>query len=184
MTFLKNNIFLLFVLLFSVNTALYSQESYNPLLVNEELVFIDSDVMSFSTYCNERFDFCMQYPKELLQPSVIPTNNDGQIFISEDGNMTLKVFGSHQLHWTLSEEMGIALHRIEKRQDEADHISHKILTDEYFEIAGIVDGKHHYQKTFEDSGQFITLIFESEFAPLQAEMMEEVREEIIDSFDM
>ncbi len=183
MTFLKNNILVLIVLLFFLSQNSQSQDNNeSPTLFDKELALIGFDVLTFSNYCNGRFNFCVQYPSELFLTTPPPSNNDGRTFISKDGTIQLIVFGTYQLHWTLPETFDMALHAIKSQQTESDWMSSQILGKQYFEISGTVEGNYYYRKTFKRNHQFITLIFESAFAPLKAELIEEVREEIINSF--
>lgn len=48
----------------------------------------------FNTYCNDRFDFCVQYPDILIkQPE--STNGDGTSFISKDRSIKMSTWGSY-----------------------------------------------------------------------------------------
>lgn len=48
-------------------------------------------------YCNARFDFCVQYPAELLPQQYKATNGDGAKWTNEDQSIQLSVAGSHNV---------------------------------------------------------------------------------------
>ncbi len=60
---------------------------------------IPADV--FSTYSNNRFGFSVLYPKDFVEQPA-PTNNDGRVFKSADGEAELTAYGS----WNM-ETLGI-----------------------------------------------------------------------------
>ena len=49
---------------------------------------------SFKTYCNARYDFCIQYPDILIQQEE-SENGDGTHFISKDGKIDMSAWGSY-----------------------------------------------------------------------------------------
>ncbi len=52
------------------------------------------------TYCNNRFDFCVQYPAELKTDEGGSVNADG-IILEAEGGVTIFVSGSHNvMDWT------------------------------------------------------------------------------------
>jgi len=48
--------------------------------------------VSKKTYCNERFDFCIEYP-DSFKARPAPENGDGQIFLSADQKTEIRAFG-------------------------------------------------------------------------------------------
>lgn len=49
------------------------------------------------TYCNARFDFCLQYPDAIFTQSVKSDNDDGISLYSEDGLMRAKAYGAYNI---------------------------------------------------------------------------------------
>ncbi len=56
-------------------------------------VCIRSNAQSDKQYCNERFSFCITYPRQFT-PLPPPENGDGQRFVSTDKKATILTFGS------------------------------------------------------------------------------------------
>jgi hypothetical protein len=54
---------------------------------------VHSQLPSFSRYCNARFDYCIDYPKNILHPLKESDNGDGRIFANSLGENKLLVFG-------------------------------------------------------------------------------------------
>ena len=52
-----------------------------------------SDPFTFSSYCNERFSYCVGYPVFFMFPLRETANADGRIFTDKNGNEILRVFG-------------------------------------------------------------------------------------------
>ena len=58
--------------------------------------FKDAPKVSYDTYCNMRYDYCVDYP-DFLIPQGEATNQDGQRFLSEDGMNQMMVFYSYKM---------------------------------------------------------------------------------------
>ncbi|MEZ4883148.1 MAG: hypothetical protein R3E32_00335 [Chitinophagales bacterium] len=149
------------------------------------LVLIGDRVVVFGKYCNNRFDYCVAYPEKIFETELEPTNDDGRIWVSEDGDMHLTVYGVNSLDWSLQNEY----HRwreVLRANSEGEELNLKtsILADNYFELAGVVNGEYYYQKTYlnQDKEQFITLIFRSEMDPIENKQLRELQETITESF--
>jgi hypothetical protein len=119
----------------------------------------------FDTYCNARFGFCIEYPKDILTPGDESENGDGRIFSDTSGQTTLRVFGR------IAE--GVDGHQISIAQQYAEDlktpmtpegteefiITYKKLGEDFFVISGYANGKFHgrkvfYQKTIAKNGAF------------------------------
>lgn len=108
--------------------------------------------LTFSTYCNERFGFCLEYPDSLLmQPP--PDNGDGRIFKSKDGRVELRAYGSlNALSTTLRQEYLKASASSPTRK-----VTYRLLKTDSFVVSGLEGGKVFYQKTFWRSDVFTTM---------------------------
>lgn len=165
----------------SINAQEIDTKDENTL---KPLVLIGGEVFSLDKYCNNRFDYCVAYPKDLFDNRKKPANNDGRTWISEDGDMRLTVYGTNSLNWSLEEEHKQWRQMLETDKEEDTRLKTNVLTDTYFELAGVVDGMYYYQKTHlnEEKDQFITLIFRSMRNPIENKHIKDLRETITDSF--
>lgn len=83
----------LFIFFFSISA--YSQSKKN---------------LIFENYCNKRYNFCVDYPKDFLFPQPLPTNGDGRQFIGKDAETNLVVSGranwneEKRVEYTISEQ--------------------------------------------------------------------------------
>lgn len=96
----------------------------------------------WTTYCNERFAFCIQRPAFML-PQPPPQNGDGQEF--RLGAARLIAFGSNQVQ-SLSETY---------RQAQKDlQVTYKVLKPGFFVVSGYKRGAmvvYHYTRVTEDA---------------------------------
>lgn len=51
----------------------------------------------YELYCNVRFQYCIDYPKQLMTPEPESSNGDGRIFTNQKNEETLRVFGRNNL---------------------------------------------------------------------------------------
>jgi len=74
---------------------------FQVLLLTISLHFFPSPPAEISwdkkEYCNARFDFCVQYPANLLSEQYKATNGDGAKWSNEDQSIQLSVAGSHNV---------------------------------------------------------------------------------------
>ncbi len=70
------------------------------------LIFTNSTVSQNGIYCNDRFDFCLQYPSDVLSESVSSTNGDGVTLQSTSGKLIVKISGIYDpLNNNIEEEL-------------------------------------------------------------------------------
>ena len=65
---------------------------------------IIENVINYKTYYNSRFGCSIDYPDFLIEQPA-PANNDGRIFLSEDGTVSLTCSGSNNIMFTTAEKM-------------------------------------------------------------------------------
>ncbi len=104
-----------------------------------------SEEILFENYCNGRYSYCIDYPKDILIPQPESENGDGRKFISETNDSELIVWG----------EMNVLDESIEEKFNEAvdeGGIDKKELKENSFIISGKRDDKLYFQmtKTIED----------------------------------
>ncbi len=128
MKYLNQNIIAFFIWVISVLNPVFTQSQ------NE-------------VYCNNRFNFCMQYPTEIFTQKILPENNDGIELHSADGTLVVKVSGVHNaLESTIQEEFELFEQYLKNVGQGFVIISSKIEPEQF--IAYAVSGKEViYQKT-------------------------------------
>jgi hypothetical protein len=114
----------------------------------------------YDTYHNDRFDYSIDYPKEVLFPQGESDNSDGQKFLSKDANASLIVYGSNNaLNQSLED-----LYREESRGGTAENpqkvVTYKTLKDNWFVVSGYNSGRIFYQKTIFHDDVLKTFLFE------------------------
>jgi hypothetical protein len=114
----------------------------------------------YDTYHNERFDYSIDYPKEVLFPQGESDNGDGQKFLSKDADVSLLVYGSNNsLNQSLEE-----VYREESRGGTAENpkkvVTYKVLEDNWFVVSGYNSGRIFYQKTIFHDDVLKTFVFE------------------------
>lgn len=111
------------------------------------LVIGASAQSKFTTYDNDRFNFSIEYPSDLLKMQEPPANNDGRTFLSRDKTVEMRVWGQYNaLDRTLSEEYNEAL------AGYGAGVTYKVLGDSSFVISGTAGSKIFYRKTMLRTG--------------------------------
>ncbi|TXD45760.1 hypothetical protein [Polaribacter sp. IC073] len=95
-----------------------------------------------NNYCNERFSFCIEYPKGFL-PNGESGNGDGQSFYSKDRKTKISSWGN------LVIEDFITLKSNFERDKKNKNITYSNKRENYYVISGIENGKIFYQKTLQ-----------------------------------
>jgi hypothetical protein len=101
--------------------------------------------VDYDTYYNNRFEYVVKYPENLLDQLPPPQNNDGRSFVSPQGSINMAVSGSHNVPQRNLNE--IYQNRLQAYQ-EAGRVTYKTQQDNWFVISGYKDGNVFYTKTF------------------------------------
>ncbi len=104
-------------------------------------------------YTNSRYGYSIYYPQE-LNPNRMPANGDGQAFTSNDGSLSLTVFGSN----LVSEEEIKDLY-MDWMNTIQGEITYTVLEDNYFVLSWLEGNTIHYQKSYSGTGSQNTFIF-------------------------
>lgn len=112
----------------------------------------------YEVYCNDRFDYCIDYPNFLI-PQGEADNGDGQQFVSADGKILMRVYHAFEIDLTTGDFLNLEqaykqdLKKYQPEQHEKD--------DMYYKISGEHTGRRyvHYRTMSKDSG-FINIQFE------------------------
>lgn len=76
------------------------------LYILSSLTFSNQASSQNEIYCNDRFNFCLQFPSDILSESISSTNGDGMTLTSENGNLIVKVSGIYNpLNNSMEEEL-------------------------------------------------------------------------------
>ncbi len=103
----------------------------------------------FSEYCNSRFGFCVDYPRELgMEPP--PVNNDGRVFYNNEG-FSLRVYGQYNALDERLEE------HLQSLKGELDSVTYERLKGDWFVLSGYKGKDIHYIKVIYRDGTFYTL---------------------------
>lgn len=152
------------------NTAKYNANQF--ICSNTEIGRTIPQEVTYERYSNDRFNYSVLYPDNVVTPQDSPTNRDGRDFRSPDGRITMQVYGvNNSLSQTLEERYQVAL-----QADDNRNITYQALEDNFFVISGYEENDVIYQKTLLDNHNFKTLeirydrSFQPEFDPIVAEI--------------
>lgn len=142
--------------------------------------------LSFGSYCNNRFDYCIDYPKDTIYPQPESQNGDGRVFKNKNGDKVLTVYG----HWAMNtdgEDMTLRQQYENDLQgnDEPEGNNNRTITyqklgTDYFVISGYQDKKIFYQKTILKNGAFCYAILR--YNESDKALYDKVSERIFSSF--
>ncbi len=92
-----------------------------------------------SEYCNERFEYCLDYPA-VFEPFGSSKSGDGQIFYINGGKIELLVWGSvNGQNRTLEQE--------KQYISQNRKVEYQTINDSFFVISGFENGKVYYLRT-------------------------------------
>ena len=121
----------------------------------------DADIeLIWKTYHNQRFDFCVDYPSNFLNPSGESENHDGNTFANANGSSEMRASGMYN---ALDETAAEAFERATENDnyyDEERKISYKLQKDNWFVISGNYNESIFYVKSILVDDTFYTLYFE------------------------
>lgn len=115
------------------------------------------------TYCNERFGFCLQYPKNLLFSQGESANGDGTIFKSKDAETTLTIYRDYRDNMTEEFYLSDAFEEdtySSKTVNKDKVITYKKIFKNHYIVSGLKNGKIFYQKTIYKNELLSTAIIE------------------------
>jgi len=119
--------------------------------------------LDYEPYCNVRFQYCVDYPKQLMTPEPESSNGDGRIFINQKNEETLRVFGRNNLDAegrtiSLKQQFDADLKSLAKNT--ATKITYQKRGKTFFVISGYKNGKIFYQKTILKNDAFAYAILQ------------------------
>jgi hypothetical protein len=116
---------------------------------------------AYATYHNARFSYSIAYPQTLLLPQGEADNGDGQVFASQTGDASLRVYGTNfdKSSTDLYPNIEDAFHEA-ATEKAGKAIIYKRLKNNWFVVSGLIDNKIFYQKTVYGNQQTCTLYLE------------------------
>jgi len=129
-------------------------------IIGLSITVFAGEVNKYANYHNQRFNYSIAYPKDILYPQGESDNGDGQKFLSKDADAILTVYGSNNvLNQTLAD-----LYLEESKGGTYDSpkkvVTYKVLKNNWFVVSGYNSGKIFYQKTILNKDQFKSFYFE------------------------
>ncbi len=102
----------------------------------------------YSSYCNNRFGYCLNYPRSMT-PQPESGSGDGRVFKDEKTGATLAVWGRNTTNpaggeYSLEEQYAGDLQQFQSQPDR--QVSYHTLGKGFFVISGYVAGNVFYQK--------------------------------------
>lgn len=146
---------------------------------------IADHAVTYKTYCNSRYGFCIAYPGEILYPQGESGSGDGEAFKSKDGGNTLLAYRDFRDNIDPDKPFAIATaYAQDLKPDEGDplkkNITYKKLGKDFYVISGFHDDKVFYQKTMMADSQLVTCILE--YRQSDRALYDQVSEQVFKSF--
>jgi len=116
----------------------------------------ENSKISYNTYCNARFGFCVEYPGDLLYPQPESDNGDGRIFKNKQGDEILRASGIYNLgpdgeHIPIED---VYTETLDMFRDKT--ITYSKCRSNFFVITGYDNGTVFYQKSIlRDHGEIL-----------------------------
>lgn len=113
--------------------------------------------ISFDTYCNERYDYCVDYPV-FLEPQGESDSRDGQTFVSADGKNILQIFQEYKMDMETGEFYDVAEAYYIDRERKGAML--KELHENHYILGREIDGRLERQVSIKMGQGFLTLLFD------------------------
>lgn len=110
---------------------------------------------NYERYYNDRFNYSVLYPPNLLKPQNAPQNNDGRTFISSNNNIEMKVFARRNV-----ENKDVKTLYQEELNQPNRQITDKWIEDDSFLITGVNNNRAFYQKVRLSEDRILNLTFQ------------------------
>lgn len=120
------------------------------------------DSIRYDSYCNQRYHFCIDYPKDYLIPQGESGSEDGQAFKSKDEANRLLAYRDLRDNMDPDVKFDIKTTYEEDLRDEnIKAVTYKKLGRDFYVISGYnKKGKVFYQKSMISNGQLMTCLLE------------------------
>jgi|GEM_PF-1350474 len=142
--------------------------------------------LPYDQYCNGRFNFCIDYPPQLMDIQPESENGDGCIFKNKKSEECLRVYGRYNADVegnavTIAEQFKTDLaSKNTSRSGGNSSVSYQKLGHDFFVISGMENGKIYYQKTILKNDFFAYAILRYEED--EKVLFDKISEQIFKSF--
>ncbi|MFM2192017.1 MAG: hypothetical protein RLZZ118_974 [Bacteroidota bacterium] len=144
--------------------------------------------LTFTTIYNNRYGFCVDYPKNILYPQPLSGNGDGRHFSNKKGDQILTTYGRPNYNGdekiSLEEQYEEDL-RSEDLVDEVTGTGKKVITyskleSDYFVISGFYKGHIFYEKVVlkEEGFAYAILVYDE----IEKQIYNQVAKRILKTF--
>ena len=134
----------------------------------------------YETYYNHRYDYSIDYPKDVLFPQGESDNGDGQKFLSKNADASLLVYASYNALEQSLEEIYREQSRGGTPEEPQKVVTYRVLKNNWFVVSGYNSGRIFYQKTFLRDNQLKTFVFE--YNESQKELYDPITNRLAKSF--
>lgn len=154
-------------------------ESAQP---HTEPVKAAADSIRYDSYCNQRYHYCIDYPKDYLTPQGESGSEDGQAFKSADGANSLLAYRDLRDKMDPDVKFDIKTTYEEDLKDgNIKEVTYKKLGKDFYVISGYnKKDKVFYQKSMLSEGQLITCLLE--YRKDDKELFNKISEHVFRSF--
>jgi hypothetical protein len=150
-------------------------------VVNEPAPLKDS--IRYDSYCNQRYHYCIDYPKDYLIPQGESGSGDGQAFISADKANRLLAY--RDLRDNIDPDVKFKLetaYQEDLKDENIKEVTYKKLGQKFYVISGYnKKGNIFYQKRMLSDGQLITCLLEYRMA--DKDIFSRISEHVFHSFE-
>lgn len=117
---------------------------------------------TYQKYCNRRFEFCLEFPSDLLTQEPESENGDGTTFFDKNRDEKLRVWGAPDTD-SEGEEMDLSTWFVSEKKDFVAYggqISYELFQDDWFVISGTLKGDIYYRKTLLKKTGFVNAVLQ------------------------
>ncbi len=129
-------------------------------IIGLSITVFAGDVNKYANYHNQRFNYSIAYPKDILYPQGESDDGDGQKFLSKDADASLIIYGSNNVLNQSLQDLYLEESRGGTHDNPKKVVTYKVLKNNWFVISGYNSGKIFYQKTILNKDQFKSFYFE------------------------
>jgi len=134
----------------------------------------DNDPRTGHSYCNERFEFCSQFPLEIFPTQLDFHEGDGVLLRTENDLATVIIAGHHDFSGENTE--AIFQNEVKKQTTEGQRymLISSLFGEDFYECFFLIGHKSYYHKAFLSDGKLVRLSIETTIN--HPKLMQELRE--------
>ena len=122
----------------------------NILIISLFPIFLSSSIAEITDeserYCNERFNYCLEYPSDYFLAPIGASNGDGILLTTKDNKVRVRVAGSYNvMDWSIKDVYYFNFEHLIKETKEIEHLE-STFDETYGEVSlKIGEEITHYQ---------------------------------------